>query len=164
MSKFNSCPPTIILMDILFIFLFSTLLEKPPKIDIIPPDEPFEGGEIVLFGNTQQHYWYDRKTNNWRDLTEMGELYKSNLYITVDCNKQCTLVSTQPVKGEKQIAIIGTLYEQIAGLTFIACNTDASQCSNIRFTITPKGQIDRQKLVDDNPVFLNVRGIEKLFK
>lgn len=144
--------------------MFSTLLEKPPKIDIIPPDEPFEGGEVVLFGSTHQQYWYDRNTNNWRNLAEMGELYKSNLYITVDCNKQCALVSAPPVKGEKKIAIIGTLYEQIAGLTFIACNTDASLCGNIQFTITPKGQVDRQKLVQDNPVFLNIRGIENLLK
>jgi len=164
MLKFNSCPPIIILMDILFIFLFSTLLEKPPIIDIKLPDEPFKGGEVVFFGSEHQQYWYDRNTNIWRNLNEMGEVYKSNLYMTVDCNKQCSNVSAPQVKGQSKIAIIGPLYEQIAGLTFIACNTDVSQCGNIRFTITSKGQVDRQKLVNDNPVFLNVRGIENLFK
>jgi hypothetical protein len=150
-------------MDILFIFLFSTLLEKPPKIDIILPDKPFFGGEIVLLGNDNRNYWYDRNTNNWRNFSELGTVYKTNLFAQLDCNQQCKVSTPLPAKGKLKIVIIGKLYKQISGLAFLACNTDAYQCGNIRFTITSTGEVELQKLVYDNPVFRNIRGIENLF-
>lgn len=168
MSKYHSCPPVLILMDVLFIFLFSSLLEKPPKLDVIPPaNVPFVGGEIIaLDAAGATHSWYDNQAQAWRSVSELVKKYQGKARaLTLDCESDCMAqIPNAPVAGELKIVVIGELFTQISELTLLACNTNAVQCGNITFTITPQGQVDMEKLLNDNPVFQEIPGVEYLAK
>ena len=163
MKKHHSAPPFLILMDVLFIFLFSSLLDKPPKLEYRLPDRPFPCGEVVFFERNGVHSWYHRAGKTWLSTEDLVETYNSKFYIDQDCSRGlCAGIVPPRADGHLKVVLIGELYRQIAELTALACQSDAVQCGNLVFTITLEGRVDRDKLLQDNPVYQAIPGIEHL--
>ena len=163
MSKFHSCPPVIILMDVLFIFLFSSLLERPPHMTIVLPVKLFPNAEIIFIAKDDNRFWYKQSDKSWYPINQIQA--EVPFYFDVDCKTQCLGVTPPTaqgnhIQGQMKVALMNSLYRQIAELTGLACNTGEHQCGNITFTITQEGIVDKKKLIKDNPVFMNINGIE----
>ena len=153
-------PPLVILLDVLFIFLFVSILEKPPKIEYeIPPQKLFAGGYVMSTDATGKHRVYDVKKGTFSDKF-VFPTSKHGFYFTVACENQLECKKARAISGgdELNIVITGQTYDDIARLTFIGCNIDPSQCSNIRFPIQENGKINKNKLLEYNPFFGEIEG------
>ena len=152
-------PPLVILLDVLFIFLFVSILEKPPSIEYeIPSQKLFAGGYVMSTDSSGKHRVYDVKNNKFSD-EFIFPTSKHGFYFTKPCENQLECRNARAVsKDELDIAITGKTYDDIARLTFIGCNIDSSLCTNIKFPININGKIDKDKLLDYNPFFGEIEG------
>lgn len=152
-------PPLVILLDVLFIFLFVSILEKPPKIGYeIPPQKLFAGAYVMSTDATGKNRVYDVKKGTFNDKF-IFPTSKHGFYFTKPCENQLECQKARAVSGnELNIVITGKTYDDIARLTFIGCNIDPSQCSNILFPINIGGKIDKDKLLEHNPFFGEIEG------
>ena len=153
-------PPLVILLDVLFIFLFVSILEKPPSIEYeIPSQKLFTGGYVMSTDSSGKHRVYDVKNNKFNDKF-IFPTSKHGFYFTKPCENQLECRKARAVsKDELTIAITGKTYDDIARLTFIGCNIDSSLCTNIKFPININGKIDKDKLLAYNPFFGEIEGL-----
>lgn len=163
----HSCPPVIVLMDVLFIFLFSFLLEVPPKTDIQLPlnINLFPNAEVLYLASDNKDYWYDQKNQKWKPQNDLNSREKIDTFINLKCNQRCDgipLPNGYNNRAKLQITLVGELHKRILGLTYLACNTDAKKCGNLKFKITENGTIDLKKALEENPVLKQIRGIDNL--
>jgi hypothetical protein len=158
MKKFTQ-PPLVILLDVLFIFLFVSILEKPPKIEYkIPQDRLFDGAYIMSSDSSGKHKVYDSKTHSFTNKFVFPNS-QHGFYFALPCEKQQECQDAKRIThDELNIVITGSTYDDISRLTFIGCNIDASQCSNIVFPINKKGKIDKDKLLEYNPFYGEIEG------
>jgi hypothetical protein len=157
-----SQPPLVILLDVLFIFLFVSILEKPPKIAYeIPKEKLFKGAYIMSTNALGEKKIYDVNKQIFSDNFSFATS-SHGFYFTQTCAKQieCQEARLQ-TQDELNIVITGQSYDDIARLTFIGCNIDPSQCSNIIFPINETGKINKEKLLAYNPFFGEIEGFLK---
>lgn len=170
-----SSPQLVILLDVLFIFLFILILkETPPKTKIVLPKTMLEiGGFLSLEYENNKRVFYDpmfqiwssHEKNNYKLYTSIGKFA-----IEKDCDSDCLRVIKDRYNlGEysqyKNIKIVITneLLDNIARITYLACQTDVKNCGNIIFTINKKWMIDRKKLLNDNQFLKGIPGLVNNF-
>jgi len=157
-----SQPPLVILLDVLFIFLFVSILEKPPKISYeIPKDKLFKGAYIMRTDSQEKKSLFNPKTNSFSDDFRFPNS-THGFYFTTSCKHQKECEQARDITNDElHIVITGKSYDDIARLTFIGCNIDPTSCSNILFTLNENGKIDKDKLLTNNPFFGEIEGLLK---
>jgi len=161
MRRKLSHPPMIIFMEVLAVFLFIFMLQRSPSISfIIPVDRLFLGGQLIYQDSTTGETKY-LSGSSWKVLDKDfgGAFYVSTLCQGAYC-QNVPSEHGEPIR----VAITGQLFESLSQLNFIACNTDASECGNMSYTITGSGKIDQKALLQDNPLFQNIDGLDSYFK
>jgi hypothetical protein len=160
MKKFSQ-PQVIILLDFLFIFLIILILQQPSKITINLPEVELKEGMKYGFETENELLIYD---NNWKKLKEF-KYRNSGFSIGVDgksfiealpCNSLCNSISKPNIDGEMKILITGKLYSKIANTVLSACLYDTDACRSIEIDIDKFGNIDRELLLQKNPIFRDI--------
>ncbi|RLA73390.1 MAG: hypothetical protein DRG30_06410 [Epsilonproteobacteria bacterium] len=155
-----SHPPMIIFMEILTVFLFVFMLQRSPSISIITPQERlFLGGQLIYDDDSTGGIKY-LSGNRWIDIDKD---FGGSFFVDLPCKGAFCQNIPSPNAESIKIAITGRLFESLSQLNFIACNTDASECGNISYTITSSGRVDREALLRDNPVFQTIHGLDRYF-
>lgn len=154
------CSPFIIFSDMLMIFMSMFMLQSSLSIEYqIPDNKLFDGGKIISLNEESSFVLQDGK---WIEATKqiMGDEFVGS----VKC-VQSFCENIQPARkgDELRVAFAGELLSNIAKLSYFACNYDASSCGNLLISIKENGTLDLQKIVQDNPIFSNIQGIEYLF-
>jgi hypothetical protein len=163
-------PPLIILLDVLFIFLFVSILEKPTKLNFqIPEDKLFIGAYIAIvddLGNLKidaqgKNIIFDTKSSMF--INSYGFLDDNHGYFfSLPCGNQLECQQARKITNEKlNIVITGQTYDEISRLTFIGASIDPGKASNIHFTIKANGKVNIPKLVEDNQFFKQIEGFKK---
>ncbi len=157
----NIQPPLVVLLDVLFIFLFVSVLEKPPAITFkLPPKKLFNGGYIASVDGQSKRI-FDFENGRFLDSFKFSDESHA-YYFSQPCGQQEECIQVRKLtKGELIIVITDKTYDEIARLTFIGASIDPSNASNIHFTIKEDGSIDINELVKDNPIFKKFEGFNK---
>jgi len=169
-----SVPQLVILLDVLFIFLFILIIkETPPKTEIVLPPNKLERGGFLSYEYEKGKYlWYDPAFQMWSgaENDNLAELYSSVGKYTLfkDCDEECIKILKQKYdlhghESNVSVVITNELYDQIARVTYIACQTNNEYCGDITFTINNKWEIDKRKLLELNPFLKKIPGMEDNF-
>ncbi len=161
MKKKLSQPPMIIFMEIVTLFLFIFMIQQSPAISFIFPEgRIFLGGQLVYQDIHTKKYKY-LKNNKW---VQLDKDFGGKFFIEAPCiNEYCK--NTPTTQGNDiKIAITGRLFENLAQLNFIACNTNASECGTLKYTITKESIVNEKALLEDNPILANIDGIENYLR
>jgi len=155
-------PPLVILLDVLFIFLFVSILEKPPKIEYeVPSEKLFDGAYIISTNAQGKNRVYNIQEGRFSDKF-IFPTSRHGFYFSTPCKEQKECQDARAISNDElNIVITGQTYDDIARVTFIGCNIDSSQCSNIKFSIKENGKIDKEKLLKNNPFFGEIEGFLK---
>lgn len=160
-----SCPQTIVLMDVLFIFLIVLLIKSldQKRIDIDPPRSGlFSCGEIVRIGDSGQPIEWMRERKKWVPISEISKKYAQTSAIYADCENACLELGTPIHETELKLLVMGDLFDQIGRLVLLACHADLNGCSSMRIPVTEMGRIDIERTVELNPILRASSGIENL--
>jgi len=179
-----SIPQLVILLDVLFIFLFILIIkETPPKTKIILPEKKLAKGGFLSYEYEKGKFlWYDPTYQRWTGAEKESLIDHFNsvgkFVLMEDCNRECIdiLKKNYNLRGrDKNISIVITneLYDQIARITYIACQTKKEFCGDIIFPITvppatnknldPDWTIDKKELFLKNPFLKNIPGMLQNF-
>lgn len=156
--KTPTSPPFIVLVDILFIVLLALMISQADPIQLrIPQDKLFEGAVLVAH------------TEGTRRLVDpvsgtLGPKYipegTGHFYYYLNCKNQCSHIN-RSYKNNLYIYFPQKLLYKISGLSFIA-QTSEYECSSIEIDITEQGQIDYEKLIENNSCLQNIENITSL--
>ena len=151
-------PPLVILLDVLFVFLFISVLEKPAKIKYeLPPDKLFSGGHIMSVDELKNRKLFDVENNRFVDDFNLPK--GEDFYFTQPCENQYECKrARQLTNDDLKIVISGETYNDISKWMFIGCNIDSSACSNITFPVNKYGEVNRTELYNLNPLFGDIDG------
>jgi hypothetical protein len=152
-----AAPPIIILMDVLAQYLFVSMVQQTPGIEVmIPQDQLFKGAKIIYKLDGEVKYF------NGSNFVQLDKGFGGGFYLKRSCvGTICDKArKSLPIGVEPEVAITGKLFSNLSTLSFLACNTSASQCSNIRYDILQNGTIDKEALLKYNPVFSKIDGLE----
>jgi hypothetical protein len=153
-----AAPPLIIFLDFLSQFLFVSMVQQRPHIEInVPTDKLFYGGKIVYQMPSGGVKYYDGVKFKNLDKNFGGSFYVLRSCVGEVCNEAKKLL---PANIEPQIAITGDVFANLSQLTFLACAISTSQCNNVRYDILADGSIDKDALLQHNPLFKDVNGLE----
>ena len=161
-----SSPPLLILLDVLFIFLFVSVLQNPPKMEYILPKDKLFKGALLLVVSDNHIKWYDAKKESYISKKEFSRTHTHPFFCSVPCGEQqeCKKLRRKvSSKAKLYIAITGNLYDTISKITHLACNSGSGECNNIKFTVTSDGKIDGEKLFEDNPKFYKDNNLKYIF-
>lgn len=169
-----SAPQIVILLDVLFIFLFILIIkEPPPKTKIILPKNQLENGGFLSHEYEEGKFiWYDPKYQQWSgsESDNLVDLYDSvgKYALHIDCNDTCIQILKNKYNLGKytsniSVVITNELYDQIARITYMACQTNKKNCGNITFTIGNDWKVDKKKLLEMNPFLKNIPGMVENF-
>lgn len=152
----NSAPPIIILLDVLFIFMFSSLLEKNHSIDLELSGVPPKSG-ILLYrniGNSQQI----RINNSWLPMSETAPKLKIKYFQTFQCKKGC-IKYLNPSSKNDRIILFGELYNRVANINFLACVQKNSSCNSMKIFVNSTG-IDKKTTLLNNEELEKISGVK----
>jgi len=168
-NKQLSVPQMVILLDVLFIFLFILIIkESPPTTEIVLPDKQLERGGFLSHEYEKGKYlWYDPSFQRWSGAENSDyELHEAvgKYILHVDCNSTCINKLKENYDlglYDKNISVVITneLYDKIARITYLACQTDKKNCGDITFPINNQWDIDKSELLDQNLFLKRIPGM-----
>ncbi len=152
-----AAPQIMVMFEILMQYLMVFMAQTSPAITIgIPIDTMFNGGKIVYTNKSSGKLLYLNGRNfEEADSKNFGTYYITRPCVGDICKEAKKVANTQDVS----IAISGNLFEDLAQVTFLACNTNASQCNDLKFDIKANGNIDGDAFKSKNPAFSNIPGL-----
>jgi len=174
-TKQLSIPQLVILLDVLFIFLFILIIkETPPKTEIVlPPNKLERGGFLSYQYENGKYLWYDPAFQMWTgsETDNLSELYSSvgKYTLHLDCDENCINILKQKYdlhgyESNISIVITNELYDEIARVTYIACQANTEYCGDITFPINNKWEIDSKDIFKLNPFLKKIPGMENNFE
>jgi len=161
MRKFSP-PQVIILLDFIFVFLLILITQKPAEVKINLPENEIIDTAFVIEKDGKVSHFYDN--GDWVDLENFTNdnsvfaigLSNQAFFITTDCNSLCSEIPKPHRQGEMKILITGKLYSRISNTLLSACKHNSTACSDIEIDITENGDIDKEKLLEKNPIFKEI--------
>ena len=157
--KVLSTPQMVILLDVLFVYLFILILNSSKEnIQVIlPHDKVFNKGKILLFENNQYYeYKFDTK-----ELIVFNFLKNEKFHKFIECKQQQECVEAKKKFGENKdffILLPSSLFDEISKISMIAFGIKS--CNKLKFYITPKGLINKEKLFK-NKCLNNIQGFKE---
>lgn len=154
MMKRFSHSPIIILLDLLFVFLFVLVQQDNRSIEInIPTDHLFKGAEI--FRKEEQEYISINYPNkNDYETSQM-----------LDCKEQLECQEARRIYGDKiSIYIPPDLVAVMSEMTFFSFKSDSAHCKNIKFYISSNGELDMDRIFEENPCMRKIPLFAKYYK
>jgi hypothetical protein len=159
MKKFAP-PQVIILLDFLFVFLLILIIQKPANIKISLPEKQISDAYVVVKQNGRYSHIFIPQQGGWLPFQAPSSsnysegLKGSSLFTTVQCNSVCQRVPRK--RGEMEILLTGKLYSKISNTLLSACLHNSQACSSMEFNINEDGEIDKELLLEKNPIFKDI--------
>lgn len=148
--------PVILLLDVLMLLILAMIMERSPNIKIVLPDEAISDVVVVASDNGDVKHFYDSHKMAWLPIKEYRNKRDSFLIGNIACNTQMCKDIPLPLEGKKVIYLRGGLQQELASLMADSCLTFPKQCTNVIYHVDNEGRIDRERLLNDFPLFKNI--------
>lgn len=166
-SKRLSCPQTIVLLDILFIFLIVLLMNAMENNGIevsIPETGIFDCAEIIRVDSLVRPVQWKKGGRQWKSAEELKQHLTGNAYEFFPCENTCAELGKPYPKEELRVMLSGELFNTVSRLTYAACRENTHSCKSLKISITEDGLIDTNKLLNENDFLRDIHGIEYFLK
>ena len=145
--------PVVIMFDVLFIFLFATLTESSPNIEILYlGQKPTNNIGFYLYDDNGQGLY----------LLENGLFQESqagmDFYSTFNCDGQTSCASNTRNGFGIELILYGKAMHIVSSVTTMVCIEQPEQCGRLKFVFDGSGKLDLDRLIRDNPGVKNIRG------
>lgn len=152
----RTAPPIIILLDVLFIFMFSVLLETSHGIAIEIVNGMPQNGVLIVKEDDSQILVFDN--NMWKPLHAVSASTAISYYKIFPCDDSCWLYQPELPREEIGILVYDVLYDEIARINFLACSLGNSSCNSMKIFLSPKG-INKEYTLQQNSSLGNIPGV-----
>jgi hypothetical protein len=149
--KKTSYPPVIVLLDLLFVFLFISIIDQKKILDISFPDLHLPKDiKVVYYDEDSKQYYYN------------GDIITpKKSFLLWDCKEQKECLAIKNRYGvEGKILLSDHLFNEISKLSSLSF-IDGS-CRSLNFTITTDDNgnsiIDIKKLEENNTCLVSMKG------
>jgi len=151
--------PLIVLFDILFVYLFSTILEPAPGLSIKIEGEHLVPNVGVLINKSDSLHFITFKgdSDKFIELQKLENIKEHKFWTAFPClrNKICASIPNS------KILLYGKLVEEVSIITLGICTQYPSKCNSLKFVIDKNGELNREETAKSSPIVLNIKGFLK---
>jgi len=147
-----SYPPIIILLDILFVFLFILMLDEKKVINVYPPKEKVFVGATLLY--------YDQNQKKYLDEQNVVYNFQSIHNLLLACENQRECIDVKRKYGTDRVFMLlpKKLFIEMSEINMLAFGTNS--CTKLDFVIKEDGELDYEKLIQENTCLLKIPGFK----
>lgn len=152
----RSSPPMIILLDVLFVFMFSALLQNNSSIQVKFSGDP--PSKDVAWIHRKEGRVYVSGMGGDIVLEEFALRNSIEYWKTFSCALECP----ENNGGLTEFAIYGDLYSQVAHMNFLACSMRNAACNKMVIYVGPDGGVDFDETLRSNDALKEISGFDGL--